>query len=441
MLVLGLGSNVGDPVANLRQTLQALDKRDDIEVVRVSPLYRSDAQVPENAPADWYRDFVNAALLCQTSLTPHQVLTVIKDLEGIIGRQNAPRWAPRVIDIDILVWRDEIVYDDDVTIPHPRLIERPFALWPLLDIWPDWRHPKADVLATSHSWGSRYDGGAPFNTVQLNQRIDGPRLMGIVNVTSDSFSDGGSYDSPQRALDQARQLVKDGAEVIDIGAESTRPKAEPLGADQEWLRLQPALQAICQWRDSLAIKPSISVDTRHGYVARQAMPYEIDMINDVSAGQDPALVEAIADSDVLYTFMHQLGVPPDPHKALPTDSDPVKLVRQWAEKHLNDFVKAGIDQKRLIVDPGIGFSKSYGQSWELLRRAHELRVDNRSLMLGHSRKGFMRHLGVEPAQDRDWESAVIASRLGLLGVDYLRVHNVALHARMFKALAMLGRPH
>ena len=246
MIILGLGSNVGDRLTVLRQAVSAINAITNLRILQISPLYLSDALLPDNAPTDWDQPYINLALRCETTLAPLELLDQLKNIEWSIGRKpEKRRWGPRVLDIDILIFDHEIIQSERLTIPHSSLLERPFALWPLSDLFPDWVYPLEGPMhglraaELVEKFGSRFTGLAPLHTWQLSQQINGPRLVGILNVTPDSFSDGASYSTTEKALEQALSLVECGAEVLDIGAESTAPRATPIDPKTEWQRLEP----------------------------------------------------------------------------------------------------------------------------------------------------------------------------------------------------------
>ncbi|MGB1540111.1 MAG: dihydropteroate synthase [Rickettsiales bacterium] len=259
-----------------------------------------------------------------------------------------------------------------------------------------------------------------------------PHIMGIVNITPDSFSDGGAYHSVEAALAHMEQLLADGAAVLDIGAESTRPNAVSLSAEEEWERLSPVLSAARKrFADAL-----LSVDTRHSQTARNALASGADWINDVSGGQDPAMLETVAEAGCVYVAMHSLSIPADPANVLPEETDVVKAMAGWMQRRRTDFMQAGIAEDKLLFDPGIGFGKTAGQSWQLLRAAKELAdAAGGALLIGHSRKSFLSTVSNASAQERDLETHVISSALVDSGVRYLRVHDVAGTRR---ALAVAG---
>jgi len=170
MIIIGLGSNIGDRLQHLRQALLAIKKLPGVSVKQVSPVYLSDAQLPDNAPADWNQHFLNCALRCESTTSPQELLKLLQKIEIDLGR-NAARetWSPRVIDIDILAWNENVISSPELTIPHPHLLTRPFALWPLADIAPSWHHPVSSQTAEQliEDWGSRFSNDAPFHTRQI----------------------------------------------------------------------------------------------------------------------------------------------------------------------------------------------------------------------------------------------------------------------------------
>ncbi len=253
MLVIGLGTSIGNRLNNLRTALSKIKKINGLSVVSVAPVYISDAMLPDNAPANWNQPFLNSALACSTQLSPAALLAELQKIEIEMGRApDHEHWSPRIIDIDILAWDDRVIQSDHLMVPQSKISERPFALWPLADLMPLWIHPQTQLAAEQmvSAWGSRYSGDAPFHTRQINQRIDTPVLVGVINVTPDSFSDGGKFQHVDHALQQAERLMAGGAEILDIGAEPTSPNVKPIETTTEWQRLEPVLAAIS--------KPSIN---------------------------------------------------------------------------------------------------------------------------------------------------------------------------------------
>lgn len=258
------------------------------------------------------------------------------------------------------------------------------------------------------------------------------KLVAVVNVTPDSFSDGGAAYNPKAALAHVVQAIKEGAAVIDIGAESTRPGATSLSREEEWARLSPVLaDAVALVHRSGA---AVSVDTRHPYTARQAMALGVDWINDVSGFASADMVEAAKASRCSLVVMHALTVPADPAVTLPEECDSMAAVLAFAHKRIAALETEGIGKERIVFDPGIGFGKTAEQSLALLRRIDEFKVLGVRLLVGHSRKSFLKLFTEAPPAQRDGVTLAVSQYLVGKGVDYLRVHDVAGHARMLRIL-------
>ncbi|BBB14883.1 2-amino-4-hydroxy-6-hydroxymethyldihydropteridine pyrophosphokinase [Candidatus Rickettsiella viridis] len=429
MLILGLGSNLIDSVNNLRRAVQLLQKSHAVTVVKISPVYSSSALLPAYAPLAWDKPYLNLALRCQSSLTPTELLAAVKQVEKQLGRQESQRWAPRIIDIDILAWGDYQTNQAMLQIPHPELEKRPFALWPLLDLLPEWQHPQRDLSDLLGRWGSRFSGQAPFNTRQLPHRLLGTQLVGILNVTPDSFSDGGQFLELPEALAQAEKLVLEGAEILDIGAESTRPGAKPVSPEDEWCRLAPILSVLKDSSVRWPIKPKLSIDTRHYQVAEKALELGIDWINDVSGFADSRMGELAVKNAVKCVVMHNLGVPADKNKVLSSDPNICQQIFEWAKQRFKQLIAAGVAPEQLIFDIGIGFGKTAQQSASLLKNINYFRGLDCQLLVGHSRKSFLNLVTDKLGVERDIETALLSYQLAAHHVDYLRVHNVELNAR------------
>lgn len=262
-------------------------------------------------------------------------------------------------------------------------------------------------------------------------------LVGILNITPDSFSDGGEWVKPDNAIAQAITMADQGAAVIDVGAESTRPGAQAVSAEEEWKRLEPILNTIIPALHQHEHAVKVSVDTRHAATAEKALALGADWINDVSGLQDDAMVAVARDSDADWVVMHSLSVPVDPEVQLPPEADPITSVRNWAGMTLDRLMREGIAKQRIILDPGIGFGKSAEQSLTLIRNIQQLKTLGTRLMVGHSRKSFLSLFTEEQAAQRDTESSAISVWLMQQHVEFVRVHNVHLHARTLRVAKAL----
>lgn len=438
MIALGLGSNLGDPVFQLRRAVAALAALRDpagaplLRDLRVSPPYLSDALLPEGAPTAWDHPFVNLVVVATCAHDPHEVLHATRAIEVELGRGAHAFWSPRRIDIDLLYWNGQRSADPELCLPHPRIAGRAFVLRPLCDLLPDL--PVTELIpdaapTTLAAHCATLPSPAPLRTRPdpLLPDLFGARWLGVLNLTPDSFSDGGQHTDPHAALQRAHHLLDAGAHLLDLGAESTRPGATPVTPDQEWSRLAPTLEAL------LATPARLCVDTRHTPTARRCLAAGVRWINDVSGGADPALHDAVREADATLISMHSLTVPADPRVLLPDHLDPVDALRHWIDQQVHTWTTHGGDPSRLVLDPGIGFGKSAAQSWTLLRRIDALTTHAHAagcpLLVGHSRKSLLASLVAAPA-DRDLETTLLSRHLAAAGVDFLRVHDVASHARM-----------
>lgn len=438
MVILGLGSNIGDRLGHLREALHQIQKIAGVSVQQVSPIYISDALLPDNAPAAWDTPYLNLALRCETHLTPYELLDQTKLIEKRIGRSAENHWGPRTVDIDLLAWDNLIQYDKKLHVPHEHLHQRPFALWPLADVAPAWIYPLPGPLQGKTAaeialqWESRFSGNAPLHCRQISQRIDTSQLVGIVNVTPDSFSDGGRFLTPTAACQQIYSLIEAGAEIIDIGAESTRPQATLLDPETEWQRLDPILSDFFAKTSQQPLSPKISIDTRHPEVAKKALAYGADWINDVNGLEDPAMLKLLAEHTCDVVLMHHLGIPHHSSHTLPRNEAPHIQLYRFAEQRLAELENAGIERKRIIFDVGIGYGKTADQCLTLLQNIQLFRQLDVRLLVGHSRKSFLSQFTSLPSGERDIETVTLSLHLAKQGVDYLRVHNVDAHARALK---------
>jgi 2-amino-4-hydroxy-6-hydroxymethyldihydropteridine diphosphokinase/dihydropteroate synthase len=445
MVILGLGSNCGDRLGFLRtaiQKLKATHPSSDIDVLAISPLYESDALLPENAPESWNQPFLNLCILCKTHLDPLALLKKIKGIEEQLGRQKRERWAPREIDIDILAMGHLVFESADLKIPHPSLLNRPFALLPFADIAPDWKFPGLEsnqnrtIAEDVSTWRNKPVDQIPFRTRRTSNWI--PQWVGILNVTPDSFSDGGHFYSVESAVQQARHLVSQGIRILDIGAESTRPGSLVITPDEEWTRLAPVLEAVRAQTISSPSKVLLSVDTRHHQVAQQALRMGVDWINDVTGAEAPEMRKTLAESHADVVIMHSLTIPPSREATLPTNADPISLLLRWAEERIADLENSGISRERIIFDPGIGFGKTVEQTWSIFRGARRFQELGVRTLVGHSRKSFLTSVTDKLATDRDLETVTLSLDLGEKGVDFLRIHNAEMHVRSQKVWAHMN---
>jgi dihydropteroate synthase len=252
------------------------------------------------------------------------------------------------------------------------------------------------------------------------------RVMGILNVTPDSFSDGGSFFDQQTAVEQAQLLIEQGADIIDVGGESTRPYAETVGTADELARVIPVIEAIrAYYTTSEYPHVSISIDTSKAEVARQALATGVDIINDVSAlRNDPEMLEVVRQSSAELIIMHMQGTPGTMQKN-PCYDDVVKEVLEFFRQRLEVLSDAGIDPDRIIIDPGIGFGKNLSHNLQLIKHIEQLSELGHPVLLGHSRKRFLGDITGIEAAERDGVSSVVSALCLDKQVSIFRVHDVA----------------
>lgn len=273
--------------------------------------------------------------------------------------------------------------------------------------------PVSSPSATPAVRTLRWSGGA----LELGGRT---RIMGVVNVTPDSFSDGGAFLDPTAALGRAMQLVAEGADVVDIGGESTRPGATELEPEAEWARVGPVIEGL---RERLG-RP-ISIDTRHAEVAKRALEAGASIVNDVTGLRDPEMRRVVARSGAAVVVMHMRGTP-----ATMVSHARYADVAQEVYRELADAVRRardeGIGADRIVIDPGLGFAKTAAQSLELLTRLETFRPLGYPILVGASRKSFLGALGAGDAPADRLEASLAAAVVAALsGADVVRVHDVA----------------
>jgi len=411
-IYLGLGSNLGDRRENLRAAVRHLADKGLI-IQRLSPVVESPAMLPHTSPSEWQRPFLNLVAECETDRSPQDLHGWIKEIQTALGRRDPARWSPRPIDIDILLWGREQIATVELTVPHPAITGRSFVLIPLIALRPDLTIPGLSDK-TVLDWSRA-----------LTSHI--PLWMGVLNVTPDSFSDGGRFWDWERLELHVRTMIDAGVHIIDVGGESTRPGAEAVAPSEEWSRIGAVLEALVARRRSDPLAPRVSVDTYHPETARRALELGVDMINDVSGLTTPEMLALARESGVDWIAMHQLSLPVDPAINLPEDRDPVQAVEEWLLAQLTAWDSAGLDLGRIIFDPGIGFGKTALQSLEIIRRASEFRRDGLRVLIGHSRKSFLKIFATDYDASRDLATVGVSMKLCEQGVDVIRVHNVPAH--------------
>lgn len=445
-VVIALGSNVGNRVDNFNEALQLM-KKSGMNITRHGCLYETEPVYVTDQPL-----FLNSAVRGITKLGPHELLRVLKKIEKDMGRTDGIRYGPRPIDLDILFYGKFRVNSEILTIPHERIWERPFVMAPLMDVMGS--AMESDTVASWHSF-SKLSGGLfesweklggesligknglkrvlPTGNVLWDWSLK-TSMMGILNLTPDSFSDGGKFQSVEAAVSQVRLMILEGADIIDIGAQSTRPMASRLSAQEELDRLIPVLDAVLKMPEVEG--KLLSVDTFHSEVASEAIGKGAHIVNDVSAGQlDPNMLDVVAGLKVPYVAMHMRGNPSTMQNSENLQYDNVcEQVASELYLRVRDAELSGIPAWRIIIDPGIGFSKNTEHNLDILMGLPNIRMElaGKSLALSHapmligpSRKRFLGDICARPAAAERDPATIAAVTAGVLGgANIVRAHNV-----------------
>lgn len=266
------------------------------------------------------------------------------------------------------------------------------------------------------------------------------KIVGILNITPDSFSDGGRFDAASSAIKHLQKMLHDGADVIDIGAESTRPNATPINANEEWHRLEKILPLLIEVvtkynHDFVAKKKSlqnaqveISIDTYHALTAKRACEAGVKIINDVSGLIDDEIIEFIAQKNIKTIFMHSLSVPANPDIIVNPNLNVTQEILHWAFAKIKYLQKNGVKKQQLIFDPGLGFSKNAEQSLNIIKNITDFKILNLPIYVGHSKKSFLDALKIDglsnDKESRAQKTQIISRYLIEKNVDYIRVHDV-----------------
>lgn len=445
-VVIAMGSNVGDRIHNFEEALQQM-RKSGIQITRHGCLYETEPAYVTDQP-----QFLNSAIRAVTKLKPHELLDTLKKIERDMGRTDGIRYGPRPIDLDILFYGKFQVCSDRLTVPHERIWERPFVMAPLMDLlgaaidsdaatcWHSLsRHPGGLLESWRKMGGESLIGKEGMRRVLPvgNQLWDWSKktsVMGILNLTPDSFSDGGKFQSVDAAVSQVRLMVSEGADIIDLGAQSTRPKAPRISAMEELERLIPVLEAVLKMPEIDG--KFVSVDTFYSEVASEAVRKGAHIINDVSAGKlDADMHRVVSELRVPYIAMHMRGDPSTMQNSENLEyGDVCNQIASELYAQLRNAELSGIPAWRLIIDPGIGFSKKTEDNLDILMRLPSLRkeiakksfaLSRCPMLIGPSRKRFLGEIcGRVAATERD-PATIAAITAGVLGgANIVRVHNV-----------------
>lgn len=392
MICLALGSNLGNRFENFRSALAELSKFFDVKTT--SHIIETEAILPEGAPPEWNIPYLNMIVAGNSHCPPTELLDKIKTIEAKLGRNlNAEVWSPRIIDIDILFYNDEHINTEKLSIPHRQIKNRDFIQFLLNEIG-------YEIPQNIKTYSDQY--------MALNHFVLEPKMVAIVNVTPDSFSDGGNFLAVDRAEAHINDLYNNGAQVIELGAQSTRPGYKEVSASEEISRLSEILER-CGYIDCLGL------DSYQDDVLKVLMKnYKFKWINDQKSRLSDETLKLIAASGAKFVTMLQ------------------HMDVDWFAQRLAYLENLGLNRENIIIDPGIGFGKTRLQNVEITKNLSRIKEFGCDILYGHSRKSFMTLFSSAQASDRDIETIAVSNFVDGIA-DYLRIHNLKDHMKFFVA--------
>ena len=403
---IGMGSNSSkNPLKSLNSALKKIRKIPNLSIQKISPIYKTPALLPDKAKNSWDIPFLNAVIEVESQQDPLALLQFLQNAEKEMGRsKDRLRWSPRLIDLDILICKEKAYKEKNLTLPHKEIQKRNFVLAPLRDL-----NPNLDISGES--------------ALKRSQDVASlPMVFDVTNFAADSFSETKNSFGLASLKHKLSSALGFGISVIDIGSESTRPNGKPLSHKKEWEGLKLGLENYWQVFSKENFRPWLSVDTYKFQTAKKAHELGFDILNDVSGLSDLNILDFLQSFKGQYVLTHSLGVPVDPKIHLKTDQDVMIQLKKWFDKKINLLAQKGISSDRLFLDPGIGFGKTPHQNLEILKRFQELQSFGIRILIGHSRKSFMKIFTDKPSSDRDQETLGIALYLAEKGLDALRLH-------------------
>jgi dihydroneopterin aldolase/2-amino-4-hydroxy-6-hydroxymethyldihydropteridine diphosphokinase/dihydropteroate synthase len=418
---LALGSNIENRYENILRALSELKLFSFIK--NTSFLYETPPKYVIEQPK-----FLNLVCMILTKLNPIELLEKIKQIETKLGRQNTIRYGPRIIDIDILFY-DNLIFNikepTELIIPHPKLQERDFVLGPFLDLSPNYIHPilnKSILELFKELTEISLKKILPFNFGNYLWKLgDKTFIMGILNITPDSFSDGGKYFESNNAIKRVKEMIELGIDIVDIGGQSTRPGATLISAEEELSRILPILKIIRKNFPNILI----SIDTFYSKVAKEAIENGANMINDITAGTfDEEMFTICSKLKVPIILMHMKGTP-QTMQSLTEYNNLIEEIKQFLLNRSMIAQERGIYRWNIIIDPGIGFAKNMDHNLKILKYGSQFSTLGFPILYGPSRKKF---IGIitkkENPSERIMGTAAACTAAIQQGADIIRIHDI-----------------
>lgn len=429
-IFIGIGSNLGNRTKHINDALNLM-RLHGIQLKATSLMYENAAILPQGH--DKHPEYLNCVIEVETSKSPRELLKSLQCIEKSIGRPLpsedpsrglGTQYAPRCIDLDLLIYGEEIIHDPlcqygdiSIQVPHPRLSERLFCIQPLADISSKYKSLIQPRLQEGQELRQVMPIGSSGNLWEIGTRT---KVMGILNTTPDSFSDGSPDNDTNAFVERARMMLEDGCDIIDVGGYSTRPFAEDVSLQEEMDRVIPVIEKLSNSFPNCLI----SVDTFRSRVAKEALSAGALMVNDISFGEDPDMFSVVG-TDALYVGMHRRGNPSTMTQLVDYGRDGVvETVRNYLKDRVGDCASI-VPRWNVILDPGIGFAKTSEQSVDLMRNLSVIGFGNIPLLVGPSRKSFIGDMiKQKDPLERDWGTAAAVSACISHHVEFVRVHNV-----------------
>ena len=405
-IYLGLGSNIGNNELNLKKAIKKLAENG-IKLIKSSSLYVTKAQYYENQD-----DFLNQVIEVKTKLSPFELLDTIEKIMSEMKRKRLIKYGPRIIDIDILFYKNIEINKKILTIPHKLMFERDFILKPLYEL-----NKKINIKNKPiKHW---------INLLKLYSKQI--KIMGVLNVTSNSFSDGGKFDNLETGIKQFKKLSKY-SDIIDIGAESSRPGSLAISEKEELNKVIPLIKKIRKLNKEILI----SIDTKKSNVAKQALTAGADIINDITGMKNKQLRKVASDFNCPTIIMHMKGIPQTMQKNLKTNLDIIKEINDFFKNQIKICVADGIKKENIFIDPGIGFGKTFKDNITIIKNLDKFNIHNSQILIGLSKKSFFQKITNTLVSQRQ-EETLTANLISIQnGAKLIRVHDVKSHYKMLK---------
>lgn len=435
---IALGSNIGDRVRWIEEACTWMSRKG-INLKRTSSLWETKPMYVLSQG-----NFLNGVCEVETELSPLDLLDQLQDIERELGRVKTINKGPRNIDLDILLYDDELVNHNRLQIPHPGIPEREFALRPLSELIPEkplyssspWKLTRdyLNTLPVSNisTVSPLADDIEPIYPMRPDRQT---KIMAILNVSPESFSnERNQFQVPSR--EETNNIIDEfinlKASIIDIGGQSSKPSAKNISHEEEISRITPAIEYARQQRmkSSNVTKFAISVDTYRAKVAEAAVKSGADIVNDISAGTlDPEMFPTVAKLGKTICLTHMRGTPDTMNGLTDYSEGLIPTIARELIDRIKAAEEAGIKRWRIILDPGIGFAKTTDQNLEILRKLEELKdwpgLQGFPWLIGSSRKRFIGNItGVKIPNERIWGTSVTVTAAIIGGADIVRVHDV-----------------